>query len=772
MIGPPRTRAGVPLLLVLALLVPMVLAGLLAPPAHAATSRLVAAEPDAPPGITVQSTTPTTIGPTSGVTISGRIRNTGTAEIANPVVRLWLAEGNLRTRERVASWTGATGSSDRGEQVGQLGLNRSIAPGADQEFTLSVPSSDLPTLAATLGSLPVTLTVTDGSAPGAASRAELRLALPYSNATTAPTTRLGLGWVVPLTLPADPALFGPSGPERLAAWRRAIGPGSRIDRLLTRLEGTPVTWLVDPTILQGSLPADSRLPAASGTPQDGATGEPTAGASDSPTGDAPSTSTSAEASASPSPSTSPGPSPSSSPSSTQAPDTTSVEAMVTALRDRLTERADSQPVSYLPAGDPDQLGLLRAGGKQALEQYQSRATAPGTRDEKARTLQWPIADPTARELRTISAVARAQEDTTPTTLLSTRQLDGGARPQTGQAGRRFADGTLILSYDDQLSATAGAQKRARTGSQVQTFLADTLAMYLQAPGRQRSATVVLPRNDQATPEQIRAVIDAAAKAPWLTQTPVSTLLAAAPQEATDTRMPTGLPVAAVPTQRSPLTASALADTERSRTVIAAMSTILVDSQDVVTGWDGLLDELGSTRWRGAPVGYRMTAQELNEAAQEIPTNIEVHGTPINVFTDEVRISVTVENRLNRAVRDVHLQLTPRRRLVDILEQPRPLSLSADSRSTIRVPVRAVSSGRVRLEAQLSTPAGTPLGPPQSEAEQFALNVRPTDTWLYWALGIVAGPILVIGLWRALSRGPRDPHELDPEHTPTRESDDD
>jgi len=55
---------------------------------------------------------------------------------------------------------------------------------------------------------------------------------------------------------------------------------------------------------------------------------------------------------------------------------------------------------------------------------------------------------------------------------------------------------------------------------------------------------------------------------------------------------------------------------------------------------------------------------------------------------------------------------------------------------------------VKVDAVLTTANGTPLG----QDSKVNVRVQPPATWIYWALGGLAGLILVLGTYRSLRRG--------------------
>ena len=54
-----------------------------------------------------------------------------------------------------------------------------------------------------------------------------------------------------------------------------------------------------------------------------------------------------------------------------------------------------------------------------------------------------------------------------------------------------------------------------------------------------------------------------------------------------------------------------------------------------------------------------------------------------------------------------------------------------------------------------------LGSPDGQSTQVQVDVRPTASWIYWVLGSLGGIVFVIGLIRAVRRGPRTAEQLDP-----------
>ena len=84
----------------------------------------------------------------------------------------------------------------------------------------------------------------------------------------------------------------------------------------------------------------------------------------------------------------------------------------------------------------------------------------------------------------------------------------------------------------------------------------------------------------------------------------------------------------------------------------------------------------------------------------------------------------------------------------------------------------MSSGQVSVDARLSTPTGLGLGASDDAPTQLEFTVRPTGSWLYWVLGAVAGPILVIGVYRSLRKPGLEPEPAPAPDEQQAERDDD
>jgi len=546
---------------------------------------------------------------------------------------------------------------------------------------------------------------------------------------------LSMAWLVPLTLDPDPALHGMDSPARTAAWTKAIGPGSRLDRLVQGTKDAKVTWAIDPAIL-GPRPNPSN-PTPSAPP--GAT--PTPSAADPPP-----------------------------PGSSTLPDP--VAEATTALARRLRAAAPRHTLWSLPYADPDLAALLPfTPAKGALAALVSRSSAVEAAVGPARTdIAWPVEGTTtpqreAQLKRAFTAPGLAAAVVSAATLPS---RNGSADDAT----RKSAAGLPVLAYDEALSRTvAQTSAVSRAAITIQRFLADSMALLGERPGtRNRSVLIAQPRTFAGDPSVLRSLFAAIANAPWLVTTTTEQLLAASAKLAPEVPVPgttatqptqpteptasaTSPPVGkALPDPLkpgvSPLTPSHLRTIAGMASAITGVASILDDGQLFRDRWTDAQVQQLSARWRGHPDGLVAIETATTLAIARLSRGVKVAPSSVNFFADRGVLQVTVVNDLSVPIHDVHLTLTPAQPRLLIEQQPGRLRIGARSRANVRLQVTAIAAGLVPIEAILTTRNGTPLG----DNARLNVRVQPTSTWIYWVLGGLAAMILLLGTYRSLRRG--------------------
>ncbi|RNI19640.1 DUF6049 family protein [Flexivirga caeni] len=739
----------------LALLVCLVPLGI--PRANAASSSV---------SISVDTNVPAVSSGSQPIVVSGTITNTGSTRIAHPVVHLSVSKQLLDRQTTADGWMSGSLDIQPLTQVA-TGSADAVSPGGVTSFAVTIPSAKLK-FGYGLASLPLLVTVTDGNSTAASAiRGTVRTAVQQQN--TAVHSPLQVTIVVPLTLPADPDLFGPDNTTRAQAWEQALGPDGQVQQTLDAFSGMPVTFAVDPALLEPPAAADDNVPSPTPTPtrptsthsstpssSQGTAESSGSGTTPNPTStDAPTSSTDAtdrSSTAAPTGAESPGTG-SPSPTSTSTTPPTPAERITTAVNgliSRLDTLDTGQTVWWLPFDDPDLAGLQAAGapGARLLQRDLTRALPAAARRVSTTRVLWPTGDVSAS---TVTSAARQLKSDTSSVLavLPTRAV-GSAQTE---ATYRVAGTSGVLTYDERLSSLFSSSTTS-PGVQSSRLLTDLLALYQQSPGTPRSVALVAPRTGGANPIQLATQVQALQAAHWVqlrTGTATEQAFRTAPATALLAEPTKGTPYPSAPAVA--ITASELRDLDRSRHRLAALQSVLVGGNEVLPERRQALDVIGSTRWRGARAQLAVVADRDNAAVSSMLSKLSVRSSTINFFADSGDISVTVSNQLARPVHDVQLLLVPRNYLVQVTEPQKAADIDAGAHATARFHLKAVGGGTVPVDAVLLAPDGSPLGAPGPPA-QLKINVHPTSGWIMWVLGALAALILAIGLWRAVRRGPR------------------
>ncbi len=759
----------------------VLLLGLLPAPASADDISADDMSETAPMQVRLERVEPAIATPDTELTLTGTVQNLGLTTLTDPEVRVQVAYRGLDTRSALAGWADGSSTIAPGRTVATTDLSGPLEPDATRSFRLTVEEGEIepPFEFATL---PMTLSVGSATAeggvdgvPGLSELGSLRTFLPWDLGGDFRHNPIDLAWVVPLTLPADADLFSTDARVRAQAWQAAVGPQSRVQQLMDGLADAPVTWMVDPSLLSPAEPSET----PPGAPEE-PTGQPPAESEPPPDPDP--TGTQASPTETPDTEDTEDPEDTETPNDTEEPatpeptgtpdgggeDVDSPTAAADALLGRLIDDSGRSPLWEMPIGDPDLTAVLDlAPESSALRELVAASGSTdlgGSRGDVA----WPA--PGRLEAGRVAELQQAWSGTEAglTAVIVSSDAVQDQDLLTSSAVQQGADGVTLLTYDERLSGlVAGAGDPDSGGASVQRLLAETLAIYQERPAADRSLLIAPPRGLGTHPDVLTDMVTGLRQAPWLNEASADRLLqrgpgASAPevdpgQARGPARVPAPGDLTAYPVaEPSPLTAARLEEIDRSRTRVDGVAAILAEGDAFAEQWQPVGRQLYSTRWRDNPAGWDALHASIEEAVNRIFDGLGVNPTTVNFFADEGVLQVTVLNDLEVGVRDVRLEMVPRNGRLRITEQPEPVAIGPNSRTTVRFRVTAVAAGQVPVEAQLSTPNGTPL----SEPEDLLVRVQPTSTWIYWALGIVAGLILVLGLYRSLRPQPVPDHGTD------------
>ncbi|MDN5766808.1 MAG: DUF6049 family protein [Humibacillus sp.] len=694
--------------------------------------------------VTLDTLNPTVVAPGDAVTITGTVTAPTTGPLTSPRVRL-VQGAPVTKRDQIDTWaSGADPAS--GPQLGSVSLP-SVLASATAEFTLRLPSGAVHSNKA-FAALPVSVEVVQQSASEPVGIARTFLAW---NARKE-YDKLQIATVLPITLDPDVELFSRVAEVRDRAWQSAIGPDSRIRRIIDGAANSSITLAVDPSVF-GPEAIDPVTPAPSGpddpqsttppnttptntSPDVADPGQPTTPSSDSPTG--PPSTTPAEPSATPT-------------------DSDVEGADVRALSAGLVRSLAGRSLWALPYADADLAATVDIAPTNPLvRDLVDRASlvAKVVGHPVRSDIIWPVDGrmPARREvnLRTMLAGTTVKKAAG---VIVNQQSITGASPYTPTARRVATGGTRLLGYDPRLSALLpnrsgpSAASGTAVALPVQRYLAETLVILGERSGTPRSLLVVAPRTYDPDAAGLAAFVAATSTAPWLTPIDAASLLT---DSGADRALKQQQPVSTFPATVPPPTLNrrrlALMEFQRER--LNRVAGVLRDGEQFQRTYREVLDELASVRWRYQPASWSQLSTTVAAETRAATSAIKVVAQSVNFLAEKGTLQITVENGLPYQVEDIRLVLAPSNPRMQVVTQPGPISIAPSSKRVVPVPVIAVAAGEADIRAFLTTADGTPIGSPAV----IPVSANPIDSTVFWVGGGLLGLILLAGVARAVVKG--------------------
>lgn len=675
-----------------------------------------------PASVRVLAVAPVLVQRTASLTVTAQVQNTGTSPLDDVSVRLRVLTDRLGGRDQVTRWYEG-GDTREGVPVGApADLPVPLAAGAGQVVTLQVPGTQLGLAGREFGAYGVAVEVraiVDG--------VRERVAFARTTMQWQPPAKeyraQGIAWLVPFT--GLPGASSPDAPT-LAEVAAAVGAGSRLRHLLDAASAPGVAWAVDPALLT-TLQRAATGPNGTTTPA--------------------ATPTASSSAASTAPTTTPPASPTSSPTSSSATTDAQARQVVRTYLAELRAAASGREVLELAYADPDVDALAGADATELLAA--ARAVSAGIIDEVLGVtprgdIAWPadgragndaLADWKGVGVRAVvlDAASRPLVDTVGYTVDARTQLPHAI---TGLLADPVLSGLL--------GRLAGAEATAST-----RFIAETAATTTERPGLARRMLVAASRDLDPDPAAFRALVAATAVAPWLHTVQVADLLGS-PGRADAADLERRVAPAPADAGRG-IGVRDVAVVQHLREDLSALAEVLENPSSVNAAVQRATLELLSSAWRGEHAALVARQRAVRDVVDARTEGVTVLPSTINFLRNEGRLQITVSNELDQPVHGVRVHVTaPNPKL--LVERPTsdPLTLEPGQRGRVQVPVQALASGTVELQAQLVTPSGALLGPP----EQVRVRVQPTGTWLLKAVGVVLGLAVLVGLVRSLRRGRR------------------
>ncbi|MGK4582102.1 DUF6049 family protein [Kitasatospora sp. HPMI-4] len=695
-----------------------------AAPAHTALAPAASSSSDYPASVAIDTVTPTVVGQNDTIQVTGRVTNSGAAELKqiHAGVRASQTGRPLGTRSDIAR------VADRDEPTGQDGVDLpspapelgNVPPGQTRSFTLQVSPSDLKISKGGVYELAVDVWGGTADQPRSHALGIAHTFLPYTVDQSAKPTQVATLW--PLT--HAPELVAQTMPDndqvpvlRDDSLATELAPGGRLYKLVDIGEKLPgLTWVVDPDLLDTvyamTRPYRVQKPG-------------TAGESAKEDNTVPGTGRAA------------------------------ATAWLAKLRQAVTTAGDE--VVALPYADPDIASVAHNGAQlTGMDTTLRKAGTAGQVTAEGRlatdvrgSVAWPYQ---GRLDRQIVDLSRTMGDN----LLL---VDGDDMPDslnyTPNAARQIGQGQTAVVADHTISQLFDADlatAQART-SATQRFLAETMMVTQQLPETQRNLLVMPPRKlTVGTATALADAITAAQKGNWINQVKLTTVASATPDPGANTGVqspgdyPGGL-------HDSELSGSALEKTLGMEGDLDQLLRILTQPQRVRGPFNAAMVRSMSTQWRDQAKdgeAYRNGAQDylanLVSAVKVLPKRI------ITLAGDNGTLLVSVKNDLNQAVGNLQVRLTSGQVNRLNVGPAENVVLDATTSRTLRFPAEAQVNGTVQMTAQLWTTGADPqpYGPPMT----FQVDVTDVTSGVLYAIGGGVVLILLAGIRFYLQRKKR------------------
>jgi hypothetical protein len=674
--------------------------------------------------LTINKLSPAIPGKGDTITVAGSVKNDGKSTItgARIAVHHLKGSGPLRSRgamESAAAEPGYSLALDGYEVDGHTKTVSDLAPGQSAPFTISFPVSSLDLGAD--GVYPVGISL-DGEVPTDPTLHVLgiqRTFLPwYSGDEEAKSTKISFLWPLTDEPRIDPR--GDTDSQQSPIFRddslvKELQPGSsgstttggRLWQMVELGKQLPITWVIDPDLL-ATVEAMTKPYRVEGPGGDVTHTKPGTGS-----------------------------------------------AVAEKWLAELKSAVNGDQVIALPFGDPDIASLAHHGKniKSDLKLVQTGGqlgkttvdTILGTQSTTG--VAWPVDGAvdssivsTARKTGAKTVIARSDSLRESSSLSYT---PNAARPVGGGSTAVVADAALSTAFEGDMSKPQNALLA------VQNYIAQTLLVTMEAPGKQRDILVAPQRMPTAAQAHaMAAAIDATDTAPWATTADFSTTAKATPDPAAARRLP---PSSAYPRslRRTELPAEAFQQLHEVQTHLDDFVTILTIKDRVTVPFRNAMLRAMSTGWRangdgdGSSKGDGSAETSYRNAIGTYLTDLigAVHILSKSDLTLSGRsgtIPVTVKNDLGQPVTGLVLKLGSNSTIrLKIKNAEQPISIDGGHTRTLKFETTASANGLAQVTAHLYTQGGTLYG------DTVSFDVELTNVTDLVMLIIAAGLLLLV-----------------------------
>jgi hypothetical protein len=680
--------------------------------AHSAGPR-TAEETGRPPlTVTIDSMSPSTVPRRGRVTVTGVIRNRSDSTWTDLRVYMFGSASPITTAAELEEANATDAALEVGARVttpGSYGEAEDLEPGESTVYQLSVPRRRLRFSEPGVYWIGVHVLGTnkDGRVDGADGRARTFIPLMPRRAEAAT-----MSLVLPLRGPVRRTTEG-----RVAnadGWVRRLGTEGRLGRL-TALAATafdvPLTWVVDPAVLEAARSLAEGNPGFDLTPTDEGGGEPDG----SPTTDSPLT-------ASPAPDGAPAEEPED--PEEQLGELTEESQAAEDWLNRFLDMAADQQLRTLPYGDVDVATVLRGNFPRTMQNsYRLSAAAMEQLGLDAEPVVAPLSG-------LIPNDALAALDTDLPLLLSERAVAPGAdgAAENGAVTVELPQGTRAVLTSDAARIGGPAPTRPFDALALRQRILAEAAVHGLTHGPGRPLVVSTPELWDPGRAWRTASFFGGMEVPWLRNVPLSTAVAMAKTEPYDDRLAYGRKQ-----RREELPVANVLATQELGAAGDLLATLLTrnDTIDDEVARAGMLGS--SVHARSYPEQARRRTREITRQVRRPLSQVFVEASELVTMSSESgNFSVTVVNDLEEPVTVGLEARTGTRRLR--VRTPELVSLGPGQRATVRLAVRATDIGVHSVRLVPTTADGRPLG------RSTVIKIRSSQVglviWLVMGTGVI------------------------------------
>ncbi|MGH3344600.1 MAG: DUF6049 family protein [Carbonactinosporaceae bacterium] len=459
-----------------------------------------------------------------------------------------------------------------------------------------------------------------------------------------------------------------------------IDEGGRLSRLVTDAAGAPVTWVVDPSLLDAVTRMSRTYQIRDGKGLSAGKGK----------------------------------------------------APATAWLEELRGASEAAPVLTLPYADPDVVALRRAGFTSDIERAVSLAGETAQRVlERPVTVDvaWPADD--AADVATVRALRAADMNAIVLRDHTLPLSEALTYTQSGKETLEHAGSDLTALISDSGVRAALTARADSPTLKAQRVLAELAMISAERPGDVQTILVAPPRRWDPDPVVTSALVEALNDAPWVE--PVSIAKLRSLSEPQVDRGPLIYPKSA---NKRELPGSYLRSITGMRDDLTLLASILTQPDRLMADYVPAVLRTESTAWRKDRPGGRAFRDTVQRSLGEMRDAVRIISRGhVTLSSRTGTIPITITNNLRQDV-TVQLDVTPRltRRLH--VGEVKPQRIEAGHKVTVEVPAEAVANGIVKVDTRLRTPDGTPYG------EVLPIRVRATN-YGFLGLSIVGAAVVLL-----------------------------